>query len=70
MVIPRKVDHVPSYVVGIFNYRGRLVPMIDLCRLLNGTDCRPRLSTRVMMVHHTTPDGKNYPSGADGRAGD
>ncbi len=63
MVTPRKVDHVPIYVAGIFNYRGRLVPMIDLCRLLNGTDCRPRLSTRVMMVHHTTPDGKNYPLG-------
>ncbi|MCY7321789.1 MAG: chemotaxis protein CheW [Phormidesmis sp. CAN_BIN36] len=62
-VVPRKLDHVPNYVAGIFNYRGSLVPIIDLCRLLHGTDCRPRFSTRVIMVHYTANDGKDHQLG-------
>lgn len=63
MVVPRKVDHVPNYVAGVFNYRGNLVPIIDLSRLLHGTDCRPRFSTRVIMVHYPTNDGKDQQLG-------
>ena len=63
MVLPRKVDHVPNYVAGVFNYRGNLVPIIDLSRLLHGTDCRPRFSTRVIMVHHPANDGKGQQLG-------
>jgi chemotaxis-related protein WspB len=59
-VIPRvayrDVHHMPEYVAGVFNYRGAIVPVIDLCRLIRGTPSRDHLSTRVMMVNYPRPD--------------
>ena len=60
-VIPRvsyrEVHHVPEYVAGVFNYRGSIVPVIDLCRLIRGAPSKGYLSTRVMMVSYARPDG-------------
>jgi chemotaxis-related protein WspB len=53
-VIPRvplrKIHHVPDYVPGLFNYRGTIAPVIDLCHLIQGTPSRCHLSTRIIMV--------------------
>nr|WP_199303190.1 chemotaxis protein CheW [Oscillatoria sp. FACHB-1406] len=53
-VIPRvplrKIYHVPNYVPGLFNYRGTIAPVIDLCHLIQGTPSRFHLSTRIIMV--------------------
>jgi len=46
----------PPGFVGIFNYRGRPVPAIDLCQLTIGKPARERLSTRIIIVNH--PDGR------------
>jgi chemotaxis-related protein WspB len=46
----RKIHHVPEYVAGLFNYRGSIVPVIDLCHLISGLPSRTYLSTRIMMV--------------------
>ncbi len=51
-VILRKVHHVPDYVVGLFNYRGGIVPVIDLCHLIQGKPSRSYLSTRIIMVNY------------------
>ncbi|MBK1988793.1 purine-binding chemotaxis protein CheW [Sphaerospermopsis aphanizomenoides BCCUSP55] len=55
-VIPRvglrKIHHVPEYVAGLFNYRGKIVPVIDLCSLIRGTPSRFCLSTRIMIVNY------------------
>lgn len=55
-VIPRvsfrKVQHAPDYVAGLFNYRGVILPVIDLCHLIQGTPSRSHLSTRIMIVKH------------------
>lgn len=59
-VIPRvsyrEVHHVPNYVAGLFNYRGAIVPVIDLCHLVRGTPSRANLSTRVFVVGCTSPE--------------
>ncbi len=57
IVALRPLDQVPDYVAGVFNYRGDLVPVVDLCRLLNHTDCRPRFSTRITIVRYSISDG-------------
>ena len=57
IVTLRPLNHVPEYIAGVFNYRGNLVPVVDLCRLLHHTDCRSRFSTRIMMVYYPTSDG-------------
>jgi chemotaxis-related protein WspB len=42
----------PVYCPGMVNYRGTLVPVLDLCQLMHGRRCPPRLSTRIIMVHY------------------
>ncbi|MEB3828956.1 chemotaxis protein CheW [Phormidium sp. CCY1219] len=59
-IIPRvtltTLHHAPEYVAGLFNYRGAIVPVIDLCHLIQGNPCRHALSTRIIIVHYP---GKN-----------
>ena len=61
-VIPRvayrEVHHVPNYVTGLFNYRGAIVPVIDLCYLIRGTPSLANLSTRVMIVSYPCQDNR------------
>ncbi|MFA5183015.1 MAG: chemotaxis protein CheW [Syntrophales bacterium] len=52
LVTLRKVPHAADYVAGLFNYRGSLVPVIDLSALLMGAPSRPLMSTRIVMVHY------------------
>jgi chemotaxis-related protein WspB len=40
----------PSDIPGFFNYRGCIVPVIDLCQRLKGQSSRPHLSTRIILV--------------------
>ena len=51
----RKLPHAPDCVAGLFNYRGGVVPVIDLCALTQGQPCRPSLSTRIVLVRYTRP---------------
>lgn len=55
-VIVRKVHQVPDYVAGLFNYRGTIVPVIDLCHLIQGKPSRSYLSTRIIMVNYVGKD--------------
>lgn len=49
-VEPRAVPHSPPYLVGVFNYRGVIVPAVDLGILLDAGPCRSRLSTRIILA--------------------
>lgn len=53
----RPVGGEPSWMVGVFVYRGMAVPAIDLHRLAGGAECPPHLSSRIILVPHRTPDG-------------
>jgi chemotaxis-related protein WspB len=46
----REIPHAPPHVIGIFTYRGAIVPVVDLCRLMWRTPCPDRLSSRIMLV--------------------
>jgi chemotaxis-related protein WspB len=52
MVALKEVPHSPAYFSGYFNYRGTIVPVIDLCRLIQNAPCRKRLSTRIILVDY------------------
>lgn len=56
-VLLRKVNHLPTYVAGVFNYRGTIVPVIDLCHLIQQQPSRSHLSTRIIMVNYQAKDG-------------
>lgn len=62
LVPHRQMPLLPDYVAGMFTYRGRLIPVIDLGVRLRGRPVTRRLSTRIIVVHFTASSG-------DGSAG-
>ena len=40
----------PAGVIGLLPFRGTLTPVVDLCRILLGRDCRPLRSSRIIVV--------------------
>jgi chemotaxis-related protein WspB len=59
-VMLRKIHHAPDYVAGLFNYRGAIVPVIDLCHLIQGNPSRSHLSTRIIMVNYAGKDNAKH----------
>jgi chemotaxis-related protein WspB len=55
----RRLPHAPRGVAGIFIYRGRPVPAIDLSQLALGQPASERLSTRILIVN--CPDERGEP---------
>ncbi len=53
----RKIYQAPEYVAGIFNYKGVIVPVIDLCQLIQKQPSRSFLSTRIIMVNYVEQNG-------------
>ncbi len=52
----RQLPQAPRGVAGIFNYRGRPVPAVDLSALTLGQPASERFSTRIIIVNY--PDGQ------------
>ncbi len=56
----RQLPHAPSFLTGVFDYRGKVVPVVDLGVLLGSQNCRDRLSTRIILVN-SHPDALAQP---------
>ena len=54
LVRARPIARMPDAVRGIFTHRGRLVPLVDLARLLTDHPLRETLSSRVIVVEFST----------------
>lgn len=50
LVPARRITRSPDYVRGVFTYRGRLVPMVDLSMRFADVPVRERLGTRVIVM--------------------
>ena len=48
----RPIVGAPEYVPGFFNYRGKVVPIVDISRLAAGKETAPLLSSRIAIVHY------------------
>jgi chemotaxis-related protein WspB len=59
----KRVPHAPAGVIGVFNYHGAPVPVIDLSELTFGRPATPRLSTRLIVVSY--PDRRDRDHGQD-----
>lgn len=59
----RKIPDAPKGVAGIFNYRGRPVPAVDLSELTLGQPSDPRLSTRIVVINYPDERGALHPLG-------
>ncbi len=54
----RSVIGAPDYLAGLLDYRGSVVPVVDLGLLAVGRRCQPRLSTRIILVRHAQAGGE------------
>ena len=50
------VPGAPAYLVGQLDYRGHIVPVVDLRQLIAGEPCKAVLSTRIIVVKQTASD--------------
>lgn len=55
----KTLSQAPKGVAGLFNYRGRLVPAVDLCHLALDQPAKENLSTRIIIVRY--PDASGNP---------
>ncbi|MNR79403.1 Chemotaxis protein CheW [compost metagenome] len=51
----KKVPGTPPWVMGLFNYAGQHVPVLDVSLLATGQAAAARLSTRLVLTHYTPP---------------
>jgi len=48
----RQVPRAPAFVAGLFDYRGRVVPVIDLSEMAGHGPARRLMSTRILLVNY------------------
>lgn len=48
----KTLPHAPDYLAGVFNYRGQIVPVLDLSQLMGGKPCCEHLSSRIILVNY------------------
>ena len=48
----QNLSQVPKYVAGLLNYRGDIIPIIDLCELLTSNQHSYKFSTRILVVKY------------------
>ncbi|MFO0945303.1 MAG: chemotaxis protein CheW [Planctomycetota bacterium] len=58
MVRLRSVPRAPAHVAGIFSYRGAVVPVVDVCRLIDRRECDRKWSTRIVLVRIAGANGE------------
>lgn len=55
-----QIPHAPLGVAGIFDYRGTVVPAIDLSQIMLGRPARRRLHTRIVLVQYADDAGTTH----------
>ena len=48
----KKIPHAPEFVLGLLDYRGTPVPVIDLCQLIEQRHCNKVLSSRIILLKY------------------
>jgi chemotaxis-related protein WspB len=60
LVNTKSVPRAPLGVVGVFDYHGSPVPLIDLSEVVQGTSSRKWMSTRIILVNHRSKSGETH----------
>ena len=51
VVEPRRLPRSPAWLIGLMNYRGALIPVLDLRSLVHQGASEVRRSSRILVVH-------------------
>ncbi|MES2255420.1 MAG: chemotaxis protein CheW [Pseudomonadota bacterium] len=60
LVSIRQVPGSSAGVIGVFNYHGTSVPVVDLSELILGQAAPSRLSTRIVIARYDNENGKTH----------
>jgi chemotaxis-related protein WspB len=55
----RPLACVPEFVAGVFDYKGTVVPVLDLCLLAAGRTAEARMSSRIVVVRYPLASGES-----------
>lgn len=53
------IEKSPPYIAGLFNYRGKHVPVVDLCQLIQERRCAQLFTTRIVLINFPAADGNS-----------
>ena len=56
----KKIPKAPSYVAGLLNYRGKTIPVIDVCYLMTDKKCESKLSSRIVLANYNKDDDQKF----------
>ena len=56
----QKLSQAPKYIAGLLNYRGDIIPIIDLCELLTKNQYSHKFSTRIIIVNYMSGQQTPY----------
>jgi chemotaxis-related protein WspB len=56
----KKIPQAPKGVAGLFNYRGRPVPAVDVSELALNKPAKECLSTRIIVIHYPDAAGNRH----------
>ncbi|MBW2466577.1 MAG: purine-binding chemotaxis protein CheW [Deltaproteobacteria bacterium] len=59
----KKIPTTQAYVSGLMNYRGKGVPVIDLCQLIENTPWEDTFSTRIVIINYPLKNKGDRPLG-------
>jgi chemotaxis-related protein WspB len=59
----KRIPQALNGIVGIFDYRGVMTPVIDINELIIGISARSCVSTRIIVVSYYDKQGKPHPLG-------
>lgn len=59
-VAPRSLPHAPPFLLGLLNYRGQVVPVVDFAVLTGAGPCSETLSSRIVVTEFTGCDGSPH----------
>jgi chemotaxis-related protein WspB len=58
LIALKQLPQAPRGVVGLLNYRGQPIPVLDLSLLATGRAAAPRVSTRLLIIRAESTDAR------------
>jgi len=52
----KEIPHVPPYIMGMLNFRGEPVPIVDICKLLKDRPTSSQYHSRIIVLKITTKE--------------
>ena len=56
----KKIPRAPAFVLGLLDYRGTPIPVIDLCHLTEQRTSNKVLSSRIILVNYIDADKQSH----------